>query len=88
MPLIQSAKKAHARSLVLKARNLIFKNAMKLAIKNLRKAVMSGASNDELQTMYVGTVSAIDKAKRKNIVHANNAARKKSRLAKLVASVK
>lgn len=41
MPLIKSAKKAHARSIVLKARNLVFKNAMKLAIKNLRKAVVA-----------------------------------------------
>jgi small subunit ribosomal protein S20 len=88
MPLIKSAKKAHARSIVLKARNLVFKNAMKLAIKNLRKAVVAGTSAEELQTMYVGTVSAIDRAKRRNVMHKNNAARKKSRLAKLIALVK
>ena len=88
MPLIKSAKKAHARSMVLKTRNLVFKNAMKLAIKNLRKAVLAGTSSDELQTMFIGTVSAIDRAERRNVVHANNASRKKSRLAKLVASVK
>lgn len=38
--------------------------------------------------MYIGAVSAIDKAKRRNVMHKNNASRKKSRLAKLVASVK
>ena len=31
--------------------------------------------------------SAIDKAKKKNIIHKNNAARKKSRLMKLAATV-
>jgi small subunit ribosomal protein S20 len=88
MPLIKSAKKAVARSLVLKSRNLVFKNAMKLAIKNLRKAVVAGTPSVELQAMYVGTVSAIDRAQRRNVMHANNASRKKSRLAKLVATVK
>ena len=88
MPLIKSAKKAVARSIVLKARNLVFKNAMKLAIKNLRKAVVAGSSSDELAMMYGTTVSAIDRAKRRNVVHANNAARKKSRLATLIATVK
>jgi ribosomal protein S20 len=56
MPLIKSAKKAHARSLVLKDRNLVFKNAMKVSIKNLRKAVIAGESSDVLSTMYVATV--------------------------------
>lgn len=87
MPLIKSAKKANTRSLFLKSRNVVFKNAMKLSIKNLRKAVLAGTPADELATMYVGTVSAIDRAKRRNVLHSNNAARKKSRLAKLVASV-
>jgi small subunit ribosomal protein S20 len=88
MPLIKSAKKAHARSVVLKARNLVFKNAMKVAIKNLRKAVVAGTPAPELATMYIGTVSAIDRAQRRNVMHKNNASRKKSRLAKLVLAVK
>lgn len=63
--------------------NLGFKIEMKKAIKEVKKAAKAGsADNSEvlLQNMY----SAIDKAARRNIVHKNNAARKKSRLTKLL----
>jgi len=39
MAILKSAKKANKRSIVLRARNLDFKLAMKKAIKDLRKAV-------------------------------------------------
>ncbi|USN54221.1 MAG: 30S ribosomal protein S20 [Candidatus Peribacteria bacterium] len=84
MPITSSAKKALKRSRFLQSRNLDFKLAMKKSIKNVRKAIAAGdvaGLTDLLQVAY----STIDKAQQKNILHKNNAARKKSRLTKTVA---
>jgi ribosomal protein S20 len=56
---------------------------MKKAIKAYRKAVQSWASTDVVTSNLVVAYSTIDKAAQKNIIHSRNAARKKSRLAKL-----
>lgn len=83
MPIKKASKKALKRSMKLREINLGFKIEMKKAIKEVKKAAKAGsADNSEvlLQNMY----SAIDKAARRNIVHKNNAARKKSRLTKLL----
>lgn len=72
------------RSEVLRERNDFFKVAMKRAIKALRKASLAGGEKLELEGLYKGACQAIDKAQRRNIVHKNNAARKKSRLSVLV----
>jgi small subunit ribosomal protein S20 len=83
MAITASAKKAIKRSRFLRARNLIFKESMKKSIKLFKKSVLSNESNDVVQANLVDAYSAIDKAARKNIIHKNNAARKKSRLAKM-----
>ncbi|MEF2176150.1 MAG: 30S ribosomal protein S20 [Candidatus Absconditabacteria bacterium] len=85
MPIKKASKKALKRSMKLREINLGFKIEMKKAIKEVKKAAKAGsADNSEvlLQNMY----SAIDKAARRNIVHKNNAARKKSRLTKLLSA--
>lgn len=46
MPLTTSAKKANRRSKVLQERNLTFKIAMKRAIKDLKKATVSGEGKE------------------------------------------
>jgi small subunit ribosomal protein S20 len=81
MPITSSAKKALKRDLVLTERNAYFKVAMKRAIKALRKGVLAKLEKVELQGLLVQAYQAIDKAAKRNIVHKNNAARKKSRLA-------
>lgn len=86
MPNIKSAEK---RVLVTKKQNAINKSAnsaLKTAIKKFDAAVASG-NKEEANALYPATVSAIDEAASKNIIHKNNAANKKSKLAKKLASV-
>jgi len=87
MPITSSAKKALKRDIVLTERNAYFKISMKRAIKALRKGVISKLEKTELNSLLVHAYQAIDKAARRNIVHKNNAARKKSRLASAINSV-
>jgi small subunit ribosomal protein S20 len=84
MAITAAAKKAHNRSLVLQSRNLMFKLAMKKAIKNLKKALWEGKDASTLMGLLSVAYSQIDKAKRRNIVHHKNADRKKMRLNKMV----
>ncbi len=87
MPITSSAKKALKRDLVLTERNAYFKTAMKRAVKALRKGISAKVEKTELHALLVQAYQAIDKAAKRNIVHKNNAARKKSRLTSAVNSV-
>ena len=87
MAITKAAKKSNKRSLKLRDRNLVFKKDMKVAIKMLKKTVASwdkSAIDSNLQKVY----SSIDRAAKRNIIHKNNASRKKSRLTKLAYSIK
>ncbi len=80
---IKSAKK---RILVINKktmRNKMIKSGVKTAIKKVLSAV---AANDKAaaQAALVSASKAIDMAATKGVYHKNNAARKKSRLAKAV----
>ena len=81
MPIKKSAKKADKRSIKNRATNLQHKTAMKNTIKSLKKAVAKGENTAEL---VVKAQKLIDKAAKHNIVHKNNASRKKSRLMAMV----
>ena len=87
MAIIASAKKAIKRSAYLREVNLTYKISMKKAIKAVRKAAQDGVKGKKMDTLMVSAYSTIDKAQRKNIIHKNNAARKKSRLMKLATTV-
>lgn len=63
--------------------NLRRKRTMKEAIKNLEKAVSAG-NIEEAKEMLPDVYKAIDKAAKQNIIHKNNAGRKKSRMQRLV----
>jgi len=67
-------------------RNKIVKSQTKTAIKKVFTAVDSGVK-DDAQDAYRQAASAIDKATTKGVFHKNTAARKKSRLAKIVNKV-
>lgn len=84
MAITSSAKKAIKRSQFLRERNTVFKIAMKKAIKSLKKSVADGANVEDMRGLLTVAYSTIDKAQQKNIIHKNNAARKKSRLNKMV----
>ena len=83
---IKSAKK---RILVIakrQARNKHVKSYTKTAIKKCVAAAAAG-EKDALNASFKNAVSAIDKAASKGIYHKNTAARKKSKLAKMLNKV-
>lgn len=82
MPIIQSAKKAIRSSLRKKAFNDQRKRVMKEIIKKIEKLVKTDKA--EAVKMLSSAFQAIDKSAQKGVIKKNNAARKKSRLSKLV----
>ncbi len=82
MPITQSAKKAIRGSLRKKAFNDRRKRAMKEVIKKIEKTVK--ADKAAAGKLMSAAFQAIDKAAQKGVIKKNNAARKKSRLARLV----
>jgi len=82
MPIIKSAKKAIRGSLRKKAFNDRQKHAMKDIIKKIEKTVKT--DKKEAGKLLNSAFAIIDKTAKKGIIKKNNAARKKSRLSKLV----
>jgi len=82
MPITQSAKKAIRGSLRKKAFNDSRKRAMKEIVKKIEKIVKTDKA--EGLKMLSGAFAIIDKAAKKGVIKKNNAARKKSRLSRLV----
>jgi len=82
MPITQSAQKAIRGSLRKKAFNDSRKRAMKEVIKKIEK--MLRTDKKEALKMLPEAFAIIDKAAQKNVIKKNNAARKKSRLSRLV----
>lgn len=81
MPIIKSAKK---RVRVIKkatVRNAKTKRQLREAVKAFKTAVSKGKS-DKIIEAQKEAFSAIDTAAKKNVIHKNKAARKKSQLAK------
>lgn len=86
MPNIKSAKK---RVLVTEKKtqeNKAIKSALKTSIKKFLAAVNAG-DKDTANALYPETVSAIDSAAAKGILHKNNASNKKAKLAKKLAAL-
>ena len=82
---------ANTRSAIKQARqntkrrdhNRIYRSSPRTHVKKVRRLVES-AQLDEAQTELTAAISALDKAAQKGVIHKNNAARRKSRLAKLL----
>jgi len=83
MPIIKSAKKQMRQNKKNQAKNLKNKKLMKKSIKNMDTLIKSKKA-DEAKAELPKTFSVIDSCEKKNILHKNNAARKKARLNKLV----
>ncbi|MEM8960837.1 MAG: 30S ribosomal protein S20 [Acidobacteriota bacterium] len=64
-------------------RNRSYRSRMRTTIKKLRAAIESGDA-DNARGLLASTVSIIDKTAQKGVIHANTAARFKSRLTKQV----
>lgn len=68
--------------------NLRVKSVVRKVTKELREAVSNKEDSKKLMELLKSSYKAIDKSVKKGVTHKNNAARKKSRLAKLVDSLK
>ncbi|PUU92621.1 MAG: small subunit ribosomal protein S20, partial [Halanaerobium sp.] len=82
MPIIKSAKKRVKITEKKTAQNREWKDRLKNAIKDMEKAVEAGDKEAAAEQLKE-TKKVIDKAVTRNIIHKNNAARKKSRLTKM-----
>lgn len=86
MPNIKSAKKRVLVTEKKTLQNKAIKSALKTSIKKFLNAVNAG-DKETANTLYPETVSAIDSAVTKGILHKNNANNKKAKLAKKLASL-
>jgi len=83
MPITSSAIKKSRQDTVARERNRIIRDEYKKAAKTVRKYAEDGdmkKAQEALKEAY----SKIDKAAKKNILHKNNASRRKSRLSALL----
>ena len=79
---IKSAQKRIRVAAKRQAQNKHVKSFTKTAIKKV--TVAATAKNADSKTLLVQAIAAIDKAASKGVYHKNTAARKKSRLTKMV----
>jgi len=84
MPVTKSAKKALAQSQKRRVVNDSYRKNLEVAISIFRKKVRKweAVSLDDVYKIY----SLVDKAKSKNLLHKNTAARRKSRFMKMYQS--
>jgi len=83
MPITQSAIKRMRQSHARHMRLLPYKTHMKTMIRKVRDAVQAG-KKDEARALLPEVYKVIDTAAKKYIIHRNNAARKKSLVARLL----
>ena len=83
MSITRGAKKAHRSSQRKREFNLRRKDKISRSVKSLKKLVASG-NKKEAKAMMREVQSALDKAVKSKTLKKNTAARKKSRLSKLV----
>lgn len=80
VPNIKSAKKRVKVTKTKTLKNRMFKTMFKTTLKKFEAAIAEG-NKAEAEVAYRNAVSVLDKAASKGIIHANAAARKKSRFA-------
>ena len=79
----KSALKRARQNKIRQIRNKTYKTRIKNIVKDVRAAASENASETALTNLNIAK-SIIDKASKKGIIHRNTAARKISRLSKLV----
>ena len=86
MPITKSAKKALRQNKRRREHNLRYLRKMRYLIKSEKKLVLEG-KKDEALSLLSKVYKVIDKAAKENVIKKNTAARKKSKIAKLVNSI-
>jgi small subunit ribosomal protein S20 len=79
----KSAEKRHRQNVQQRERNRAQRSRLRKAVKNLRQAVASGDAA-KANELLPATLATVDKTAQKKVIHANAAARTKSRLSKAV----
>ncbi|HEY7099431.1 MAG TPA: 30S ribosomal protein S20 [Terriglobales bacterium] len=69
------------------ARNRANRSRLRTALRDMREALAKG-EKESAETSYRKTVSALDKAIQKGVIHSNTASRYKSRLSARVRGLK
>jgi small subunit ribosomal protein S20 len=87
MPNIASAKKRLRQNIVRRARNRSARSSLRTQIHKVREAIAAG-SVEQSELEFGVAVKKLDRAAAHNIIHANAAARTKSRLSKAIVALK
>jgi len=80
VPRIKSAKKAMRQA----RRHAVTNRAQRSALRTALKRVRAAGTKQDASTAYAAAVRLLDRAAQRGLIHRNNAARHKSRLAKYV----
>ena len=87
MPTIESAKKRVKVTEKKTKKNKKWKEKLRNAIKDYKEVIEEG-NVEEAEEQLKETIKVIDKSASKNLLHKNNAARKKSRFTKMLNELK
>jgi small subunit ribosomal protein S20 len=87
MPNIASAKKRMRQDAVRRTRNRSARSSLRTMIKKLRESIAAKKIED-CETQFRVLVKNLDKAASDKLIHANSAARTKSRLSKAIKGIK
>ena len=87
MPILKSAKKRLVQDEKKRYGNFLKKREMKDILKEVR-ALVASKNKDEATKLLPKLYKLIDKAAKTNVIKENTASRKKSRITKLVNSIK
>jgi len=83
---IKSAEKRNRQALVRRERNRGNRSQLRTAVKSLRGAIDDGDST-KAQELLNPTLALLDRSAQKGVMHANAAARTKSRLTRAVSAL-
>ena len=67
--------------------NRVFRSSARTFVKKARQLITEQGKTEESQAAVRRAISALDKAAQKGVIHKNNAARRKSRLMKMLNQV-
>jgi small subunit ribosomal protein S20 len=87
MPNTSSAKKRMRQDAVRRARNRSTKSSLRSQLRKVREAI-AAKKLDESQQEFAVLVRKLDRAATHNVIHANAAARTKSRLSRAIKALK
>jgi small subunit ribosomal protein S20 len=82
---IQSAIKRARQNEKRRVANRIYRSSSRTRIKSARRLIEAGEL-EQAELQVSAAISALDRAAQKGIIHKNNAARRKSRLVKMLRS--